>query len=547
MRRLLALVTAVAVTFSLAAVPADAMEPLRLLSTRLLSPGATTKIEVAAESGLDITEVRAVTEPYEGGTATPLTADDFELVEGTAKNGVWRTRTAVTVDPGRWWVDVELTNAEQTVLARHRATIDNGADTVISDFEVTPQVVDIENPWVTFRGRLTSRAANGDPVPVAGETLRLVAEDGRSTPAVTDADGRVEGKASFSSEYLRMSLVYRGSFLYRPAESERTSVAMRKLNTRITVSVPEHLVAGDQVDLTGRLEREDRGGVWAPFAGKQVEIKFAAPSPEPVWTTVGRATTGAGGVFTFPINPSEDGAWSAAFATDALGWPADYRGYFRSEERTRVQNVAYRTSVTGFNATPEPIGRGENVKAYGRVLTKLADGRWIGAPGNASVRLQFSTDRKTWSTKGEVGVSGDGRFTVEGRADRTGYWRALVPKSDSTEQSVSGTDNVEVRYRTKILDFNAAPEPVKKGGTVTVMGTLYRQTSKWYTYGGKTITFYFLPRGSSKWVYMGKQTTDRIGRFRKGFKATKDGTWRAYSGATSTYAKTYRDDYVDVR
>ncbi|MGI5205506.1 hypothetical protein ACQEU6_28490 [Spirillospora sp. CA-108201] len=306
MRRLLAVVAAPAVTLSLAAVPAHAAAVLRVISARALSPGATTKIEVAAESGLDITGVRAVTEPYEGGSATPLTADDFELVEGTAANGVWRTRTAVAVGPGRWWVNVELTNAEQTVLARHRATIDNGADTVISDFAVTPDV----------------------------------------------------GRASFSTEYTRMSLVHRGSFLYRPTESGPGTVAMRRLNTRITLDVPEHLVAGDRVDVTGRLEREDRDGVWAPLAGKQVEIKFAEPAPEPAWTPLGRATTGAGGVFTFPMNPAEDGAWSASFATDALGWPADHRGYFGSEGRPRYRSVAYRTSVTGFNAAPEPVGRG---------------------------------------------------------------------------------------------------------------------------------------------------------------------------------------------
>ncbi|MGI5205505.1 hypothetical protein ACQEU6_28485 [Spirillospora sp. CA-108201] len=105
--------------------------------------------------------------------------------------------------------------------------------------------------------------------------------------------------------------------------------------------------------------------------------------------------------------------------------------------------------------------------AYGRVLTRLADGRWIGAPGNASVRPQFSTDRKSWSTKGEVGVFRDGAFTIEGRADRTGYWRALVPKSDSTEPSVSGDDNVEVRYRTKILEWTSADVGDGAAGAVT--------------------------------------------------------------------------------
>ncbi|MEV0661831.1 hypothetical protein ACIBI3_04395 [Actinomadura luteofluorescens] len=165
------------------------------------------------------------------------------------------------------------------------------------------------------------------------------------------------------------------------------------------------------------------------------------------------------------------------------------------------------------------------------------------------MRLQFSTDGKTWKDKAAQSPGGDGRFAIDVKAERDGYWRARVPDDDGylVVPSVSSADHVDVRYQTRILDFNAAPEPVRKGGTVTVMGALYRQTSKWYTYGGKTISFYFLPRGSSKWVYMGRQTTDRFGRFRKGFKATRDGTWRAYSGATSTYVKTYRDDYVDVR
>ncbi|MFI6522245.1 hypothetical protein ACIBF1_42330 [Spirillospora sp. NPDC050679] len=44
-----------------------------------------------------------------------------------------------------------------------------------------------------------------------------------------------------------------------------------------------------------------------------------------------------------------------------------------------------------------------------------------------------------------------------------------------------------------------------------------------------------------------RTATDQDGRFRKGFKATKDGTWRAYYGGTAADAKTYRDDYVDVR
>ncbi|TMQ94218.1 hypothetical protein ETD83_24290 [Actinomadura soli] len=115
------------------------------------------------------------------------------------------------------------------------------------------------------------------------------------------------------------------------------------------------------------------------------------------------------------------------------------------------------------------------------------------------------------------------------------------------ERLTGPSDHVDVRYRTRILDFNAAPEPVNKGGTVTVVGTLQRETTGWLTYASKAVKFYFLPKGSSTWTYMGTQTTDKSGRFRKGFKATQDGTWRAYSSATASYVATYREDYVDVR
>lgn len=545
MRRLLALVTAVVVTLSLAAAPAAARAYLRVRETRVLSPGGTTKIEVAADSSVDITKVRAVVRPYSGGTAEPLTVDDFELVEGTAANGVWRTRSAVAVEQGRWWVDVELANADVTTVFRQRATIDNGLDTVITDFDVTPRIVDVEHPEVAFGGRLMSRGADGALAPVEGATLRLNGAAGPAPTVVTGADGRVQGTGDVVTT-ADAQLTYGGGFLYRPAKSAEIPIAKVRLQTRLSLAMPARLIVGDQVTVTGRLERRDRAGVWAPLAGKQLSLSFNATKSGD-WSVVGRPVTGADGGYTAKVTVTEPGAWSVTFANEPQTLPDDYYGYLMSSAYTTNRPVAYRTSVTGFNAAPEPVGRGNMVTGSGRVMNRLADGRWVGAASNATAQLQFSTDRKKWSTKAVVGVNGDGTFRFEGRADRDGYWRAVVPRGDYAEPSVGGTDYVDVRYRTKILDFNAAPEPVRKGGTVTVMGALYRETDRWKPYGSKTIAFYFLPKGSSKWTYMGSQKADKYGRFRKGFKATKDGTWRAYTSATSSYIKTYRDDYVDVR
>ena len=331
-----------------------------------------------------------------------------------------------------------------------------------------------------------------------------------------------------------------------PATAAVVTGADGRLITRITLSMLDRLIVGDQVTVSGRLEREDRDGAWGPVAGKQVTLQFD-PAANGDWRTVATPTTDAAGNYSAKVTITENGAWSAQFANDPVGRPDDYRSYTSSEAHTSVRMVAYRTAITGGNAGPEPVGRGNMVTGYGRVMNKLADGRWVGAPANATVQLQFSTDRKKWSNKGLVSVSGDGTFNVQGRADRDGYWRLVVPRGDYAEPSVSGTDYIDVRYRTRILDFNAAPEPVKKGGTVTVRGLLQRETDKWKPYASKTVKFYFLPKGSSTWTYLGSQKTDKYGRFRKGFKATKDGTWRAYSGAATSYIKTYRDDYVDVR
>ncbi|MFA1540352.1 hypothetical protein [Actinomadura monticuli] len=544
MRRLLALLTVVVMTLSLAAAPASAAEYLRVLGARVLTPGATTKIEVAAESNNDISKVRAVARAYPGGPAETLTADDFELVEGTAVNGVWRTKSAVTVEQGRWWVDVELTNADRTVLYKQRATVDNGLDTVITDFKVAPDVVDADHPEVTYSGRLMSRTAGGDLAPVQGAALRLSGGNG-AAPAITGADGWARGTVDFTWSG-DAQFVFAGDFLYRPTTSTALPVWTRKLVTRVTVGVPDRMIVGDQVTVSGRLEREGRDKVWGPVAGRQVTLQFD-PATGGDWKTVATATTDAAGNYSAKVTVTEDGAWSAQFANDPVGRPEDYHLYLSSEAHTLVRSVAYRTAITGGNAGPEPVGRGDMVTGYGRVMNRLADGRWVGAPGNASVQLQFSTDRKVWSNKGAVLVFGDGTFNVQGRADRDGYWRLVVPRGDYAEPSISGTDYIDVRYRTRIIDFTAGPEPVQKGRTVTVVGTLYRETDKWKPYAYKTIKFYFRPKGSSTWTYLGTQKTDRLGRFRKGFKASKDGTWRAYTSATSTYVKTYRDDYVDVR
>ncbi|TYB46723.1 hypothetical protein [Actinomadura chibensis] len=104
---------------------------------------------------------------------------------------------------------------------------------------------------------------------------------------------------------------------------------------------------------------------------------------------------------------------------------------------------------------------------------------------------------------------------------------------------------------TVVQNFNAAPEPVRKGKTLYVSGRLRRVNNigTGYTgYSGKSMRIYFRPKGGKTWTYMGSAKTNSSGDFRKGFTAKASGTWRAYFPGTSRFDKqASRDDYVQVR
>ncbi|MDL4816859.1 hypothetical protein [Actinomadura opuntiae] len=547
MRRLLALFTGLVTVAVLVVVPsANAADSPNIRSVRLLSPGATTQIEVAAVSQSDITKVRADLRTLGGGPET-VPVDDFELVGGTAKDGVWRTKSAVTVAQGRWTVDVELTNAAMTRNLPGRAVIDNGLDTELADVAVSPTTVDVDHPQVTFRARLLARNPDGAQTPVAGARLHVDQPDGQSVTAVTDADGRAEGTAAFTASG-DVVVSYPGDFLHRPARSAATAISKQRLRTRISLAIKGRLIAGEKATITGKLERQDRAGAWAPLAGKQVDLQFDKAVGGD-WHTVASPKTDANGVYSATVPVTDDGAWNVSFAGDPVHLPGDYADYLQSSDDTSVVQIAYRTSISGFDAGPEPVGRGDTMTATGQVLRRLADGRWVAAD-SALVELQFSTDQKTWSDVVAGVLDGAGRFAIPTRAARDGYWRAVVRDDGFASLPSTGpADYVDVRYRTEIADFNASPEPVVKGRTVTIVGALYREPkpNQWTSFGKQKVSFYFRAKGASTWTYLGAATADGLGRFRKGFKASKDGTWRAYYGGSSAYVKAFRDDYVDVR
>jgi hypothetical protein len=127
------------------------------------------------------------------------------------------------------------------------------------------------------------------------------------------------------------------------------------------------------------------------------------------------------------------------------------------------------------------------------------------------------------------------------------------PAYNETEKRFS----FKLLRKTRWSSFNAAPEPVRKGGTVTVTGSLQR--ADWdsgryvgYGSGGKKAKVQFKKKGSSTWttvktVTVGKGSKVSTKVAVKGTTA-RDGSYRLYfagNSVSSTSAST--SDYVDVK
>lgn len=215
----------------------------------------------------------------------------------------------------------------------------------------------------------------------------------------------------------------------------------------------------------------------------------------------------------------------------------------------------HRTAFTGVTTSPKPVGMGARLTVSAR-LVRAADQATpvTGAP----VDLHFSTDDgQSWTPMGKGTTDAAGNVRVTAVATENGLWWLTYEgdrsagATDLYAQTSSEPVAAEVWYRTAISSFNAGPEPVRKGKTLTVSGVLKRsvdKTTSFKTWAGQPVYVYYRPTGSKTWKYAGSAKTDRYGKFRKGFKAGKDATWKAVcKGDGDTLRSESATDYVDVR
>lgn len=151
----------------------------------------------------------------------------------------------------------------------------------------------------------------------------------------------------------------------------------------------------------------------------------------------------------------------------------------------------------------------------------------------------------------------DPRWTLDSNSDAT-TWKVAVAarlwdKTDTkivAEEYLTGLGSVQVKRAARV-SVNASPEPVTKGGTITVTGSATR--ADWvkhaYTgYAGKLAKLQFRKAGTSTYTTVKTVRTSSTGALRTTVTAAADGYWRwTFSETSTTGGATAKGDYVDVK
>jgi hypothetical protein len=315
----------------------------------------------------------------------------------------------------------------------------------------------------------------------------------------------------------------------------KADTTVRKQTTVTTGQIVSINPYADRADVVvrGKVVRQGAAGP-VPVPGQTVSAALDAGTPSAAFLTSG--ATAADGTFELRFTALRSGALSVGTSDTAFltGGSADL-GRLDVRRTTRFDDLRITPQVVGYDALLYAYGY---LRDYSSV--SLAD---------RPVLLEFSTDKKTWRQASTARTGDNGAiYLSDASLKKDGYWRVRFAGGPNYAPVVSAPQYVDVRYRTWIYSFNASPEPVKKGKTITVKGQLFRYMDKELPGPNAPVSIYFQAKGSSKWTQMATVKTASNGWFSKTFKATQDGTWRAaYNGSAAYLASNKPTDYVDVQ
>ncbi|MEV0661830.1 hypothetical protein ACIBI3_04400 [Actinomadura luteofluorescens] len=538
MRRSSALLATAALTSSLLLVPgtaqADATGVTLTVAFDNLAKDRVVKLTLGAKSASGVTKVRANMR-YQTPDAEPYATVEFTRRSGTDNDGVWGAefRPDIAARPGLTRVEVLVGTADGATYTRGGG-FDDCYATTITDFSNAPGVIDIEHSDVTMRGRVTvQKYREAAPEPVPGAEVRT--GTGPGTTAGEDGSFTLtsSGDAAPAASVRREGPLC-GTF-------RAASVTVDKQATVVTAQMsPSSTVSpGTVMTVYGRVLRQGSARP-EPVAGLEVRLDVPADLHEP--GSVKTTQTFADGTFRAAFTAGREVGKSGAVTARVAG-----TGFLTgSQVGLGTLNIRNHSEITGFNAFPEPHAYRDPIVADGRLDVRPGETDATDLP----VYLEYSLDGRTWKVWATQTLARPMYFSFNDPklVTKDAYWRVRYPGSILTMPTVSNVDFVDVKYRTEWYIFNASPEPVKKGGTITVKGQLFRFRDVAGPAPNAPVYVYFRRAGTSKWIQMAATKTNVYGWFSKAFKASADGTWKAvYKESAGYIGSTSPADTVDVR
>jgi hypothetical protein len=163
------------------------------------------------------------------------------------------------------------------------------------------------------------------------------------------------------------------------------------------------------------------------------------------------------------------------------------------------------------------------------------------------------TSATTAVCKARIDIYPSGANSSMLKNSQAGTWHAAAFALDfaSEKSSVQFDLATTLVQRNSKLTVNAAPEPVKKGKTITVTGKLSRanwETHKYAGYTNQPVKLQFRKKGSSTYTTLKTIKSNSTGNLRTTTTASADGYYRfSFAGTSTTPAVNAAGDFVDVR
>ncbi|MGW1745608.1 hypothetical protein ACWCRD_08320 [Streptomyces sp. NPDC002092] len=209
---------------------------------------------------------------------------------------------------------------------------------------------------------------------------------------------------------------------------------------------------------------------------------------------------------------------------------------------TLTHGANYKINSSDFDSGPI-IYKGSSINSAQNVL------------GGELPATCTATSATTASCKGDIDIFpiNEGGTAGDLLNSDAGKWSAgaIALQYSTGDHSLQGDLGSTLVQRNSRLTVNAAPEPVRKGKTITVVGKLSRanwEDNKYHGYSTQPVKLQFRKKGSSTYTTLKTIKTSTTGDLKTTTTATVDGYYRyAFAGTTTTPAVNATGDFVDVQ